>query len=90
MGEVMRKVLEVEELKMKGKEIAAIVTAVVKDPARLPSLLLSQEQELAVMKDAVSFLEQEFGCKVKVALAEKSKQPKAQAAMPGKVGVLVE
>ncbi|MBI2146781.1 leucine--tRNA ligase [Candidatus Woesearchaeota archaeon] len=90
MGEIMRKVLEVEELKMKGKEIAAIVTAVVKDPARLPSLLLSQEQELAVMKDAATFLEQEFGCKIKVALAEKSKQPKAQAAMPGKVGVLVE
>ena len=90
VGEVMRKVLDGEEMKMKGKEISAIVTAVVKDPARLPSLVLSQEQELATMNDAVEFLEQEFNSTVKVMAAEKSQHPKAQGAMPGKVGVLVE
>lgn len=90
MSEIMRKVLEVEKMKMRGKDIAAIVQAVVKDPAKLPTLVLSQEQELTTITDALEFLEEEFSCKMKVLSADKSSHPKAKGAMPGKIGVLVE
>ncbi len=90
MSEIMKKVLEVEENKMKGKEISAIVAAVVKDSSKLPSIVASQEEELAAMLDAKEFLENEFGCAMTIMAAEESEHPKAKAVIPGKVGIVVE
>ncbi len=90
VGEVMKKVLEAEEMKMRGKDVSGIVASVLKDPSKLPSLVLSQEEEAAVMKDAQEFLVKEFGCAVEVILGEESQHAKAKSAMPGKVGIVVE
>ncbi len=90
MGEIMKKVLEVEEMKIKGKDVSGIVTSVLKDPSKLPRMVLSQEKELAVLDDAKEFLAKEFGCKVEIIIAEESQLAKAKSAMPGKVGILVE
>ncbi len=90
VGEIMKKVLEVEELKMKGKEISKIVPAIIKDPAKLPLLVTTQQLEQQVMNEARDFLEKEFGCEVNIILAEESQESKANSAIPGKVGILVE
>ena len=90
IGEVMRKVLEVESMKMKGKEVSKIVQSVVKDVSKLPSLVTSQEDELSAMMDAKDFLEKEFNCTIEIIVGEDSENPKAKSASPGKVGVLVE
>ncbi len=90
VGEVMKKVLEVEEFKLKGKEISKVVTSVLHDPSKLPALVLSQQEELQIMTEAGEFFGKEFNCKVEVLIAEESTQAKAKAAMPGKVGILVE
>lgn len=90
VGEVMKKVLEQEEMKMRGKEVGSIVTSVLKDPSKLPAIVLSQEEEAAVMNDAQEFLAKEFGCVVEVILGDESQHPKAKSAMPGKVGLVVE
>lgn len=90
VGEVMKKVLEIEEFKLKGKEISKIVTSVLHDPSKLPVIVLSQQEELQVMTEAAEFLGKEFSCKVEVMIAEESTQAKAKAARPGKAGILVE
>jgi len=90
LGEIMKRVLEKEQLKVKGKEISKIVAAVVKDPSKLPSLVLSQEEELSLIKESMEFLKAEFGCVVAVLKAEESELPKAKTALPGKMGILVE
>ncbi len=90
VGEIMKKVLEVEEMKSKGKEISKIVIGVAKDVSRLPTLVTSQEEELKVIKEAKEFLRNEFGCKIEIVNADESKEEKAKSAMPGKVGILVE
>jgi leucyl-tRNA synthetase len=90
VGEVMKKILENDSLKVKGKEITKIVSSSLKDPSRLPHIVTTQEDEFLVMNGAVSFLKKEFGCNIEVIVAERSKHPKANSAMPGKVGVLVE
>jgi len=88
MGEIMKKVLEVEGLKVKGKEVSKIVSSVVKDPTKLPSIVTSQEEELEVVEEAKEFLEKEFNCVVNVVVD--SDHEKAKSAMPGRVGILVE
>ena len=90
IGEVMKKVLEIESLKVKGKDVAKIVQAVIKDASKLPSLVTSEEEELLVMKDAKQFLEKEFSCSVEIICGENSSEQKAKSAWPGKVGILVE
>ena len=86
----MKKVLAKQEFQAKAKEASALVARVLKDPSLLSSLTLSQEEEVQVLQDAQEFLQQEFGGKVKVVIAEESEHPKARSALPGKVGILVE
>ena len=90
MGEVMKRVLEMPELKIKGKDISKIVAVVMKDVSKIPTIVTSQEEELKVMSEAKAFLEKEFGCRVEVVVAEESAEEKAKTAWPGKVGILVE
>ena len=90
IGEIMKRVLEEEKLKMKGKEVSKIVMSLVKDTSKIPSLVTSQKDELAALKEAKNFLEKEFACKVEILRAEDSQHPKAQSALPGKPGILME
>jgi len=90
VGEIMRRVLEEEKMKLKGKEVSKIVMSLLKDVSKIPSLVTSQKEELAAIKEARSFLEKEFESKIEILRAEESQHPKAQSAMPGKPGILVE
>ena len=90
IGEIMRKVLEAEQMKLKGKEVTKIVQAIVKDVSKLPSHVTSAEDELNVMKEAKEFLAKEAGCEIKIVSAEDSTEAKAKQAWPGKVGILLE
>ncbi|MBT6774182.1 leucine--tRNA ligase [Candidatus Woesearchaeota archaeon] len=90
IGEIMKKVLEIERMKMKGKEISKIVLGLVKDVSKIPALVTSQIEEYDIIIEAKDFLEKEFNCKINVVKGEDSKENKAKSAMPGKVGILVE
>ncbi|MFH1276228.1 MAG: class I tRNA ligase family protein, partial [Candidatus Woesearchaeota archaeon] len=90
VGEIMKKVLEQEGMKIKGKEVSKIVPAVVKDVSKLPSMVTSQEDEFKVMQESKEFLEKEFSCSIEIIKGEGSDNPKAKSAWPGKVGILVE
>ncbi len=90
IGEIMKRVLEVEQLKIKGKEVSKIVTMVLKDVSKIPKTVTTQENELNVIKEAIPFLEKEFGYTMNVMIAEESTQEKARSAIPGKVGIIVE
>lgn len=88
VGEIMKKVLEQEGMKLKGQEVSKLVLSVVKDPAKLPKFILSAEEEFEHLNKAKDFLEKEFNCAVKI--VTDSDHPKANSALPGKVGILVE
>ncbi len=88
VGEIMKRVLQQEGLKLKGKEISSLVTSLAKDPSKLPAVLLSAEEEREALQQAKEFLQKEWGCTVEI--AEESTHPKAKSALPGKPGILVE
>ncbi len=90
LGEIIRKVMQHEDFKVKGKEVSKMIGGFIKDPSKLPHVVTSQEAELATMQSAKAFLEKEFGCTVEVLAADQSDHPKAKSAMPGKVGILIE
>lgn len=90
IGEILKRILQDEILRDKIKEVSKIVQSVLKDVSKLPSIVTSQEDEFNTLNDAKEFLEKEFGCTVEIILAEESDHPKANGAMPGKVGIFVE
>ena len=89
-GEIIKAVLEEENLKRYGKDISKMVVSLVKDPSKLPAVITSQEEEFIALNDAVDFLNTEFGCKIEVVKAEESKEAKARQAIPGKPAILVK
>ena len=89
-GEIMRKALEMEELKPYGKEISKIIASVLKDVSKIPSFVLSAEEELGLMQEAKEYFEKEMECKIEIKLADESQEIKAKSAWPGKVGLLLE
>ncbi len=79
-----------EELRKFGKDISKIIPSVVKDPSKLPSMVLGQEKELENITRAAADLREVFGAEVVIEVAEQSAQAKAKNASPGKPAIVVE
>ena len=88
-GEIMKTILGQEAFKRYGQDIAKLIPALIKDPAKLPEILLSHDDEFARLREAATHLEKTFGCPIKVEAAEGSSEPKAKAALPGKPGISI-
>lgn len=89
-GEIIKRVLADETVKIYGKEIVKLVTTLTQDPSKIPLTITSSEDELQALTEAKIFLEKEMGCPVVISKAEESISPKAKQALPGKVGILAE
>ena len=85
-GEIIRNVVDDKH----GKEIAKIVTSLVKDPSKLPETILNQKTELSIIDNSKDLLEKEFNIKIEIIPADKSEELKAKQASPGKVAIIVE
>ena len=78
------------DLKRYGNDIMKIIPSVVKDPSKMPLMILTQKKELSAYEKAKDFFEGEFDCLVEIELAEKSSEKKANVAMPLKPAIVLE
>jgi leucyl-tRNA synthetase len=90
MGEIIRKVLEVEDMYIRGKEISKVIGMLLKDVSKMPKVITSMEAEYKTLKGAAEFLSKEFDIEVEVIPGENTDHPKAKSALPGKVGIVLE
>jgi leucyl-tRNA synthetase len=88
-GSIIKSLLSIDALRPHGQSLVKLVPLMVKDPSRLPEILLSCDDELSRVREASSFLSGSFGCEVSVEAADDSSEPKASAAFPGKPGIIV-
>ncbi len=86
IGAIMNALMN-SELKAHGGDIAKLVPKFVKDPSKL-RLHLTQEAELATLRDAISAISKQFGCDVEV--GAHVQHAKAAQALPGRPAVIVE
>ncbi len=86
--EIMGAMMKQEEYKKYSGELTKLLPKFIK-AGSVPSVT-SPQFELKVLQDAIGFFENEFSCKVNVVRGEDSSHPKAKAALPGKVGIVVE
>ena len=78
------------EFKKNAEFIAKTVPKLVMEPGRIPTFLLGQKREAEVLDEAVAFMANKFECDVTVVLEQKSAEPKAKNALPGKPAIVVE
>ncbi len=88
-GEILKEVMKDPEMKKRGKDVPEIVGALVKDPSRIPGIILNEKEELELLEESKPVLEKEFSCKVEIMPADKSISPRARKAEPGKPGIEV-
>ena len=86
IGELIKSLVD----KQHGKDISKLVPMLVKNPQRIPSIILTQKDELDSMKSSIKQLEKEFNAKVTLETAEKSQENKKNNAMPGKPAILIK
>ena len=72
-----------------GKEISKMVPVLVRNPAKVPLIVLRQSEEFKVLREHKNYLEKELDCKVEIVLAEKSKDTKAGNASPSKPAIII-
>lgn len=88
-GQILQSLMQTG-LKSHGQQISKIVPALVKNPGRIPEVILSQQQEMKALKESRFMFEGEFGCTVHVVKESQSKEAKARQAMPGKPAIIVK
>ncbi|HJX05311.1 MAG TPA: class I tRNA ligase family protein, partial [Candidatus Nanoarchaeia archaeon] len=76
--------------KANAKLIANLVPRFVKNPDKIPEVVLSQEVEKKALSNCVDELEKDFKTKFEVVLEKDSKHEKAHNAMPGKPAIVFE
>lgn len=78
-----------KELRAHGQDITKIIPAAVKEPARLPGTVLTQERELEAVRAGAAHLSELFKAQVFVERAEESQEPKAKSASPSKPAIVI-
>jgi leucyl-tRNA synthetase len=86
---IMAACFKEKELKQHGEEMAKIVPSVLKDPTKIPQMILSQEAELRNLEVTRKLIEKEFGAMVIIEDAESCKEEKKKSAMPSKPAIVV-
>jgi len=88
-GDIIKAAMQDASLKEHGAETTAIIQKTVKDPAKIPAVVLHQEAEYQFLKDSTVFLKENFGCEIEVVKEQESKEMKAKQALPGKASIVV-
>jgi len=78
-----------KDLKPYGQEIAKIVQAVLKNPGKLPEIIIERGKEMEAYESVKELIKMEYKAAVTIETAEKSKEQKAKQAMPGKPAIIV-
>ncbi len=71
------------------KEIPPLVNSLLKNPQKIPALILDSEMEQRILEENLSFIKAEFETNIEIIKAEDSQEKKASQALPGKIAILV-
>ena len=71
-------------IKEYSKELVSVITSVIKNPKKIPEIILSQEKEYQMISDNKSLIEKEFNARVEIIKGLNDK------AYPGKIAIVLE
>lgn len=90
LREIMMHVLLDEELKKHAQNIQKIVPNILKDPKKIPPVIIDQRSEKHALEGIKKMLAEVFKAEIEIVTAEESTHSKAHGAMPSKPAIVVE
>jgi len=87
---IIEAMLKESTLKPHAQEIQKIIPSLLKNPSKIPSVVLDQKTEKDNFDKIKENIKKEFDAGVEILIAEESKDPKAKNAMPGKPAIVVQ
>ncbi|MBR9698869.1 leucine--tRNA ligase [Candidatus Woesearchaeota archaeon] len=78
------------ELKKHGQDISRLVPAILKDPKKMPAVILSSDEEFKNLQEAAPLLKGHFKAEIIVEKGDDSKEEKAKNASPGKPSIVIK
>jgi leucyl-tRNA synthetase len=88
-GQIMKAVMETD-LKKYGQQVTKLIPSLIKDPKKMPGLIIDQGTEGKAVTEASRAIAKEHNCPVEIIVAEHSNHAKAKVAFPGKPAIIVE
>ncbi len=88
-NEIIKEVMKEKAFKKYGQDIQKFLPKMIAS-RKIPLIKLCKEDESRVINEALEFIKNEFNCGILVLDADKSDEPKAKQAVPGKAAILVE
>ena len=88
-GDILKALMQIDELKKHGKEISKTVPRLI-STGKIPSFVSDVDTEFGFLNDNKDFLEKEFSCVFEIVKAANSSEGKAGQAIPGKPAILVD
>ncbi len=85
VGAVLKKVMIPEY----GKEISKLVPRLVKDPSKIPEIMIGQRSEIDTLITNKETIKAEFGCNIIIEKAEGSANAKKANALPSKPAIVI-
>ena len=91
--EFFQALIKLKEFKQHAPEIIRLLPAIIKEPKRIPAIILSQKEEFKIIKEEKNSLEKELVAEIMIMPFETASQQdhqKAKQAMPGKPAILLK
>lgn len=85
-ADILKAIMQTD-LKKYGAEITRLIPKLID---KLPELVLEQESEFKILREAQKFLESEFSCTIKIIKSEDSREAKAKQSLPGKPAIILK
>lgn len=77
------------EFKQYGNDISKIIPSLIKDPAKMPPVILTQEEEEKNLNKITGRIKEQFKAEVIIEVSEKSKEAKAKNGIPSKPAIVI-
>ena len=71
------------------KEIPKLIYSILKDPSKMPIIVLDEKTEYGSLDQEVDNLSKKFGSQIEVIKASESQETKSRQALPGKPAILL-
>jgi len=85
IGQIIKACMDKEH----GKEISKLVPSLIKNEARIPKIITSQNDEFKNLEESKDKIKDQFKCDVEIIKAEDSDEDKAKQAIPSKAAIFV-
>ncbi|MFX0028495.1 MAG: class I tRNA ligase family protein, partial [Candidatus Hermodarchaeota archaeon] len=88
-GEIMKKLMEENDLKKYSSQIGKIVNRVLRNIGKYPKFTISTDEEYQFFTEIKLIIERKYNCKVEIIHEKDSKEQKASQALPGKPAIVI-